>query len=120
MEAKEAREAKEEIKSLLNEWEQNDELKRCLDLYERIGNFLEKKPTGLDKIKTAIKPVEGSPDFRITYKKREIPDCNLEITVKHYEVLVALRDYYGEKIIELIHKSAILLKRIVKHGNNQN
>jgi hypothetical protein len=95
-------ETKAKIESLLREKSKCEELERCLELYRRIDDFLEKEPTVLDKLKTAVNPIERtSNEEYIDYFRTDIPECHLKITVCCTELLNALRDYYEKKILLL-------------------
>jgi hypothetical protein len=95
-------ETKAKIESLLKEKSKCEELERCLDLYQKIDRQIESEPTFLDKLKLAINPLKEESEYQeIDYKRTDIPGCELRIKIKCDEVLEALRDYYGKKIIEL-------------------
>jgi hypothetical protein len=100
------REEKEKLDLLLKRKVNNDGLNRCLDLYKKIDDFIEAKPTLLDEITSVIRPQNALTDIQLfDYKRTDIPGCDLHIETGCDEVVFALRDWYRKKALELAEQS---------------
>jgi hypothetical protein len=89
------------INSLIGEKLKDKELNRLLNLYKKLDDYIEAKPTPLDKLRASMSPPEAPVRVQIHYRRRDIPGRDIKITVSCMEILIALRDYCEHEIIKL-------------------
>jgi hypothetical protein len=92
---------KQKIDLLLKKKRQSDELDKYLDLYRKLDEYIESKPTILDSLKVAIAPIDLPIYHSINFRRLDIPNRQIQINVNCSELLLALRDFYARQILDL-------------------